>query len=60
MSKIIRTIVFLAVIAGLLSWGMLTLAQAPSMTTTSNVTVLQGQTMEGVPLDPSTARPVGN
>jgi hypothetical protein len=56
MSKIIRTIVFLLVLAGLLSWGMLTLAQAPL---TGSSHVLHGQSMEGVPVDPGMARPAG-
>lgn len=54
MAKFIRTIAFVAVIAGLLAWGMATMAKAPVNSNTSNVKVLHGQTLDnGVEADPS-------
>lgn len=47
MSKISRTIVFLVVLAGLLTWGVSTLAQGPSVAPiSSQAIVLEGQVME--------------
>lgn len=53
MIKIIRTIGFILVLAGLLAWGAVTMAKAPSPLVDSSqsreITVLQG-----TQLDPST------
>jgi len=43
MSKIIRTLAFILVLAGLLTWGVSTLAQAPTRSiTTAGVQVMTG------------------
>jgi hypothetical protein len=43
MSKIIRTLAFILVLAGLLTWGVSTLAQAPTRSvTTSGVQIVTG------------------
>jgi len=60
MSNIIKKVVFLLVLAGLLTWGVATLAGAPSInaTVSQNGTVLHGQTIEqGVPADRSQIHP---
>ncbi len=59
MIKITRTIVFLLVLGGLLTWGMSTLAQAPITTSSVNHVQLEGQTLEGVPVSRDLVRPVG-
>ena len=47
MSKIIRTIAFVIVLGALLTWGVLSLAQGPSLSTISDQAVrLQGQVVE--------------
>ena len=59
MSTIIKKIAFLLVLAGLLTWGVATMAHGPSATVTSdaigvNVVQQQGHVMEnGVEVDPS-------
>lgn len=60
MSKIIRTIVFVLVLAGLLGWGMSTLAQAPSVAIDGVAVELQGQALEGVPVSRDQIQPVGH
>jgi len=59
MSNIIKKVVFLMVLAGLLTWGVATLAGAPSVSTniSDNAIVLEGQVIEqGVEADRSNFR----
>jgi len=47
MSKIIKKVLLLLVLAGLLTWGVATLAKSPSVSTVSDKAVqLQGQVIE--------------
>ena len=60
MSNLIKKVVFLMVLAGLLTWGVATLAGTPSITSnvSDNATVLQGQVIEqGVEVDRSQIHP---
>ena len=59
MTKITRTIIFLLVLAGLLTWGVSTLAQGPTVTSVSTkAIVLEGQVMgNGVELSRDQVRP---
>ena len=54
MSKIIQKVVFLLVLAGLLTWGVATMAQGPAVNTIGeNAIQMQGQVMEnGIEVSP--------
>lgn len=56
MSTIIKKLAFLLVLAGLLTWGVATMAQGPTTSSTVgiNAVEVQGQVMEnGVEVDPA-------
>ena len=59
MSDLMRKVLFMLVLAGLLTWGVATLAQSPSTGTISNSAVeLQGQVMDnGQPVSRDAVRP---
>lgn len=58
MSDIMRKVLFMLVLAGLLTWGVATMAQGPSTGTISNSAIeLQGQTMEGQEIPRDAVRP---
>ena len=61
MNRIIRTIAFILMLAGLLAWGISSMAHGPSVSTFSrNATELHGQVMEnGHAVSRDQIRPVG-
>lgn len=46
MTKIFRTIAFVLVFAGLLAWGVSTLAKGPSFSVSSNATQMHGRVID--------------
>ena len=46
MSKIIKKVLLLLVLAGLLTWGVATLAKSPSVSVSDKAVRLQGQVIE--------------
>ena len=58
MSKIFRTIAFILVLAGLLAWGVSSLAHGPFVLKIGNGTQMQGRVMEnGREVSPDQIRP---
>ncbi len=61
MSKIIKKVLLLLVLAGLLTWGVATLAKSPSVSVSDQAIRLQGQVIDqGVEVQRQDISPVGN